>query len=227
MRSPNENIIPKAVIERIPLYLQYINDLVDNKKEVKVISSKTISTDLGLGEVQVRKDFNLISGTGKPKIGYSVIQLKEDLEKLIKKDCPINIVIIGAGKIGRAMVNYLSSEDVNFRVVGLFDNDPSKINENILNMKIKSVVDLESFLNEKEPEIAVLAVPSQEASKIAETLDRTKIKGILNFSSTKLKVNKNIYVKNVDIASLLIMLAVEINNNKKGEILKWKKVMKL
>ena len=201
MRSPNENIIPKAVIERIPLYLQYINDLVDNKKEVKVISSKTISTDLGLGEVQVRKDFNLISGTGKPKIGYSVIQLKEDLEKLIKKDCPINIVIIGAGKIGRAMVNYLSSEDVNFRVVGLFDNDPSKINENILNMKIKSVVDLESFLNEKEPEIA-------------------KIKGILKFSSTKLKVNKNIYVKNVDIASLLIMLAVEINNNKKGEILK-------
>ena len=91
--------IPKSVIERIPIYLNYLNKI----DEDGLISSTTIAQQLGLGEVQVRKDLNLISGKGKPKVGYQVSNLKSDLNKLIFDDKLINVVIIGAGKIGSAL----------------------------------------------------------------------------------------------------------------------------
>ena len=74
----NEKKIPKSVIERIPLYADYLNKLIKNN--IEMISSTTISQEIGLGEVQVRKDLNFISGKGKPKIGYNTIDLRNDVD---------------------------------------------------------------------------------------------------------------------------------------------------
>lgn len=214
----NNKIIPKAVIERVPLYLDYLDKLIDNDNEM--VSSKMISQDLGLGEVQVRKDLNIISGKGKPKIGYIASDLRNDLESLIRNEEKTNVVIIGAGKIGEALANYNGFKKYGFNIIAVFDNDLNKIGKKISDKAILSIDMLKDFCLENDVEIVMLAVPSKETKNVCDILKESRIKGILNFTKSKIDIQENICVRNVDMASLLIMLAVEINNNlnyNKGE----------
>lgn len=203
--------IPKSVVERIPLYLNYLNQLTN--KGTKMVSSKMMATDLNLGEVQVRKDLNLISGNGKPKIGYVTEELKADLESLVRNKAFTNIIVVGVGKIGEALVKYQGFKDQGFRVVGIFDNDSKKTGKEVGGIMIKPVTDIPSFCLEHDVEIGVLAVPSDSVKEVLQLIVNSGIKGILNFTNQKLDVDEKINVKNVDITSLLTMLAVEINNN--------------
>ncbi len=205
--------IPKHVIERIPLYLNYLEKL--DEKNVIMISSKTISDNLGLGEVQVRKDLNLVSGNGKPKIGYVLKDLKYDLEQLIRSEQYTNIIIIGAGNIGEALAKNFQYEKPQFRLLGIFDNDSQKINSSIINIKVKDISTLPYFCAHNRIDIAIICVPGNNAQAVCDIVVENNIKGILNFTNTYLNVNKNINVRNVDITSLLTMIAIEINN--KGE----------
>lgn len=207
MMNSNKNI-PKSVIERIPLYLNYLNYLV--KKQTEMISSTRLAMDLGLGEVQVRKDLNLIAGNGKPKIGYYVIDLKTKIERLISQYDTNDVIIIGAGKIGKALAMYDGFEENNFSIVGLFDSDPSLIGKSINNHPILSLDELKKFSHVK---IAILAVPAEVAQSICDQLVAVGIKGILNFTNQKLIVNDDIKIRNIDIAALLTILSIEINNN--------------
>ncbi len=203
--------IPRSVVERIPRYLNYLNHLVN--EDVKMVSSKMMATDLNLGEVQVRKDLNLISGNGKPKIGYVTMELKTDLERLVRTNEVTNIIIIGAGKIGEALVNYQGFKDQGFKVIGIFDNDKSKIDKTFGDLHVQSIDNIQKFCMENNVQIGVLAVSSDSAAEVCQLIANCGIKGILNFTNQKLDVDEKISVKNVDITSLLTMLAVEINNN--------------
>lgn len=211
-----KKIIPKAIIERVPLYLNYLDKLIE--KNVEMISSKTISVDLGLGEVQVRKDLNIISGNGKPKVGYKTIDLRKDLESLIRENEKTNVVIVGAGKIGEALANYTGFEKNGFNILAAFDKDENKIGKIISNKVVLSIDNLKEYCIKNSVEIIMLAVPSSEAQNVCDMIKESNVRGILNFTKKRLDVNENICVRNVDMASLLIMLAVEINNNlNKGE----------
>lgn len=211
-----KKFIPKVIIERVPLYLNYLDKLIE--KNVEMISSKTISVDLGLGEVQVRKDLNIISGNGKPKVGYKTIDLRKDLESLIRDNEKTNVVIVGAGKIGEALANYTGFEKNGFNILAAFDKDENKIGKIISNKAVLSINNLKEYCMKNSVEIIMLAVPSSEAQNVCNIIKESNVKGILNFTKKRLDVNEDICVRNVDMASLLIMLAVEINNNlNKGE----------
>ena len=208
----NEKKIPKSVIERIPLYADYLNKLIKNN--IGMISSTTISQEIGLGEVQVRKDLNFISGKGKPKIGYNTIDLRNDVEELIHSEKYTNVAIVGAGKIGEALANYSGFKESGFNILAIFDNDKSKIGKNISGKPVLSDEELNNYCTENNIEMIMLAVPSGEAQNICDNIKNDVVKGILNFTNKKLNVNENICIRNVDIASLLVMLAVEIRNKK-------------
>ncbi|MCI6716916.1 MAG: redox-sensing transcriptional repressor Rex [Bacilli bacterium] len=203
--------IPRSVVERIPLYLNYLNQLVN--LDVKMVSSKMMATDLNLGEVQVRKDLNLISGNGKPKIGYVTEELKTDLERLVRTDDVTNVIVVGAGKIGEALVKYQGFKDQGFKIIGIFDNDKNKIGKAFGDLQVQSIDNVQKFCMENNVKIGVLAVSSDSAKEVCQLIAGSGIKGILNFTNQKLDVDEKINVKNVDITSLLTMLAVEINNN--------------
>lgn len=211
-----QKFIPKAIIERVPLYLGYLDEAI--KKNVEMISSKTISVDLGLGEVQVRKDLNIISGNGRPKVGYKTIDLRKDLESLIRETEKTNVVIVGAGKIGEALANYSGFEKNGFNILAAFDKDESKIGKIIYNKSVLSINNLKEYCIKNSVEIIMLAVPSSEAQNVCDMVKGSHVKGILNFTKRRLEVENDVCVRNVDMASLLVMLAVEINNNlNKGE----------
>lgn len=207
----NEKKIPKSVIERIPLYADYLNKLIKNN--IEMISSTTISQEIGLGEVQVRKDLNLISGNGKPKVGYQISELKSDIEKIIHQNKFTNVIIIGAGKIGCALANFEGFKKDNFNLIGIFDNDLKKIGQNVSGLIVKNIDELSLFCKENQVSLAILSVPSFSVKDVSLKLEETNIKGVLNFSNAKVENNNRMCVKNVDIVSLLMMLAVEINNN--------------
>lgn len=205
-----EKKMPKSVIERIPLYLNYLEKI--NSQNIKVVSSKIIAEDLGLGEVQVRKDLNLISGNGKPKIGHQTDELIKDIEKLIFKEKKLNVIVIGAGKIGEALVRYKGFDQHGFNILGVFDNDTTKIDKKIDDIKINSINELQTFCNNNIIDIGIITVPSNFAQEVCDKLIENKVKGILNFTNQKLNTNNLVAVRNVDITSLLTMLAIEINN---------------
>lgn len=210
-----EKKMPKSVIERIPLYLTYLKKI--ESQNVKLVSSKSIAEELELGEIQVRKDLNLISGNGKPKLGHNTIELINDIEQLIFKNKQINVVIIGAGKIGEALAKYQGFEQNGFKVVAIFDNDINKIGKSIGDLRVSKIDDLNTWLSAYQADIGIITVPSNYAQEICDRLLECKIKGILNFTNQKLNTKNLAYVHNVDITSFLTMLAIEINNNFKGE----------
>lgn len=210
-----EKKIPKSVVERIPLYLTYLKKI--ESQNVKLVSSKSIAKELGLGEIQVRKDLNLISANGKPKIGHQTLELIHDIENLIFKHNCINVIIIGAGKIGEALVKYQGFETNGFKVLAIFDNDVKKIGKKIGDLTVSKIDDLKKWCETYLIDIGIITVPSDNAQEICEKLLECKIKGILNFTNQKLNTKKLAYVLNVDITSFLTMLAIEINNNLKGE----------
>lgn len=201
--------IPKAVIERIPLYLNCLDKL--NSDNTENTSSKQIADEIGLGEVQVRKDLNLISGNGKPKIGYKVVDLQSDLQKTIRNSEKTNFIIVGCGKIGEALANYKGFSKHDFALLGLFDNNISKIGKKILELEILSEEKLSEFCNHNHIDIGIIAVPCESAQKVCDDLVASGVKGILNFTNAKLNVKENISIRNVDIVSLLTMIAIEIN----------------
>ena len=178
-----------------------------------MISSRKVAMELGLGEVQVRKDLNLISGNGKPKVGYQISELKSDIEKIIHQNKFTNVIIIGAGKIGCALANFEGFKKDNFNLIGIFDNDLKKIGQNVSGLIVKNIDELSLFCKENQVSLAILSVPSFSVKDVSLKLEETNIKGVLNFSNAKVENNNRMCVKNVDIVSLLMMLAVEINNN--------------
>ena len=204
-----EKKISKSIIERIPLYYNYL----DSFKNDDMISSRNVAMELGLGEVQVRKDLNLISGNGKPKVGYQISELKSDIEKIIHQNKFTNVIIIGAGKIGCALANFEGFKKDNFNLIGIFDNDLKKIGQNVSGLIVKNIDELSLFCKENQVSLAILSVPSFSVKDVSLKLEETNIKGVLNFSNAKVENNNRMCVKNVDIVSLLMMLAVEINNN--------------
>lgn len=204
-----EKKISKSIIERIPLYYNYL----DSFKNDDMISSRKVAMELGLGEVQVRKDLNLISGNGKPKVGYQISELKSDIEKIIHQNKFTNVIIIGAGKIGCALANFEGFKKDNFNLIGIFDNDLKKIGQNVSGLIVKNIDELSLFCKENQVSLAILSVPSFSVKDVSLKLEETNIKGVLNFSNAKVENNNRMCVKNVDIVSLLMMLAVEINNS--------------
>ena len=178
-------MIPKATLGRIPLYIQYLKEL-PNDNDV-TISAPRIARGLSLGEVQVRKDLALISGRGKPKIGYERARLLKDLERHMGYESLTNAVLIGAGKLGRALLDYPGFEEFGIRILAGFD-----CNETAFQIsKSKSVLpikDIRAYCAEHDVKIGIITVGQGSAQEVCDLLVACGIKAIWNFAPCALTV---------------------------------------
>lgn len=110
-----ETEISRPALGRIPMYLRFLKGLPESMQN---ISSTVIAKELGLGEVQVRKDLGALCGSGKPKVGYQREELIGSLEKFMTGD-KVEAVIVGAGRLGKALLDYSGFEDLEFRFLPL------------------------------------------------------------------------------------------------------------
>jgi redox-sensing transcriptional repressor len=194
--------IPKATLGRIPLYIQYLRELPDDHQ---TISAPKIARGLSLGEVQVRKDLALISGRGKPKIGYDRSKLMKDLESHLGYDSLTNAVLVGAGKLGKALLEYDGFEDFGIRIIAGFDCD-EKASKITSSKPVFPIKDIEAFCAENGIKIGIITVGQAAAQEVCDKLIACGVSAIWNFTPSALVIPDNVFFKQENLALSLAYL---------------------
>ena len=194
-RNEVENVAQKisnSVLKRLPVYLSYLKSLPEDAPEN--ISATTLAAALNMGEVQVRKDLALVSDGGRPKIGYQRLGLVEDIEQFLGYDNTNDAVLIGAGKLGRALLGYSGFSEYGLNIVAAFDSDASVAGT----------------------DASGKPVPAAAAQGVCDLLIRNGIKAIWNFAPTHLDVPPQILVQNENMATSLAVLSKHLSAQMKG-----------
>lgn len=193
--------ISKATIERLPKYLRILTQ--KSQDGHKNISSTLIANELKLNPIQVRKDLAAIyKQDGKPGVGFDIKKLIDDIKEFLELDKSKNLLIVGAGRLGQALMNYTGFENEITNILAL-DIDKSKVD----NIKIFDTENLEKIVKDNGINVGVITVPKQAAQSMCDRLVKSGIKAIWNFAPTNLRVPDGVRIKNEDLsASLTILL---------------------
>ncbi len=208
-----EKDISQAVISRLPRYFRYLGELKDEGTER--VSSQELSDIMQVTASQIRQDLNNFGGFGQQGYGYNVEFLYEEIGKILGLHQKHNLIIIGAGNLGQALVNYVDFERRGFLFKGVFDVNPALYGKKIRGIEVQCMDHMGQFVRENNIDIAVLTVPKTEAAEIAERLISYGIKGIWNFAHVDLKVPEGIQVENVHLSDSLMKLSYNINRFQK------------
>ena len=196
--------VSRAALGRIPVYLKFIESL---PQDVETVSATTIAKALGFGEVQVRKDLGAICGSGKPRIGDTVSDLKASLECLIDSRNG-KTVIVGAGKLGRALLDYGGFSDYGLDILAAFDMDVSQ--NNASGKPILPIDGLHDFCKENNVSIGVITVPAKAAQEVCDKLCQSGIKAIMSFAPCKLTAPEGVAIQYENMALSLAHLKTQI-----------------
>lgn len=202
--------IPNAVLNRLPAYLHYVKFLYPPDQQT--VSSGAIAKALRLGEVQVRKDLAMVSGAGKPKIGYVKAELVAHLEDALAVSQVANAVIVGAGHLGKALLFCENFDEYGVKMIAAFDDDPVVVASD---EKIHDVSELSNFCLANDVEIGVIAVPERFAQSVCDKMVSCGICAIWNFAPVILAVPDDVVVKNENLASSVAVLAVTSNKKRR------------
>jgi redox-sensing transcriptional repressor len=205
-----DKTISQAVVSRLPRYYRYLGDLKDNG--IERISSQDLSKLMNVTASQIRQDFNNFGGFGQQGYGYNVEYLYNEIAKILGLNEKHNLIIVGAGNLGRALANYMNFERRGFIVQGIFDRDEELYGTQIRDIPVQPMENIEDFVKEHNIDIAVLTIPKEGAVKAADVLVKCKIKAIWNFAHVDLNVPDDIVVENVHLSDSLMKLSYGIAN---------------
>ena len=206
-RNVIEVYIPDATIKRISMYLRCLRVFKEYGKDV--VQSREIAEKCGFSSSLVRKDLSYFGEFGIRGKGYDVENLIKKIEDIIDLHEIKEIIVIGAGNLGRALVHHFEDNST-FNIVAVFDKDKRKIGKYIKDIEIKDIEYLSSFLTISKPLFVILAIPPGNVQDIVDILVKGGIKGILSFVVTPISVPKNVEVSFVEIASELEFLGYKI-----------------
>jgi redox-sensing transcriptional repressor len=202
--------ISQAVVSRLPRYYRYLGDLKDSG--IERVSSQDLSKLMNVTASQIRQDFNNFGGFGQQGYGYNVEYLYNEIAKILGLNEKHNLIIVGAGNLGRALANYMNFERRGFIVRGIFDRDENLYGTQIRDIPVQPMENIEGFVKDNNIDIAVLTIPKDGAVKTAEILVKCKIKAIWNFAHVDLKVPDDVVVENVHLSDSLMKLSYGIAN---------------
>jgi redox-sensing transcriptional repressor len=201
--------IPNPAVYRLSFYLRQLESF--RRGDRHTISSKQLGEALGYSDAQVRKDLAYFGQFGHPGIGYRVDDLIQQLKKILGTDKIWNVLLVGAGNLGRALLAYKGFVRKGFRMVAIFDTDATKVGRKIGELQIRSDQDIAAVVSELQIRVAMLAVPVEAAQGVADQLVGAGIKGILNFAPVALNVPADVVVQSVDLALQLEQLSFRMS----------------
>ena len=199
--------ISKAVLKRLPGYVTYLRSLPDTASAY--ISATALANALGMGEVQVRKDLAMVSDGGRPKVGYLRESLIEDIEQFLGYDNTTDAVLIGAGKLGQALLGYSGFDAYGLNILAAFDAKPVATTTDD-GKPIYHISQLESFCRTNKVLMGIITVPTAHAQEVCDLLIACGIKAVWNFAPTHLDVPENILVQNENMATSLAVLSMHL-----------------
>ncbi|MCM1122932.1 MAG: redox-sensing transcriptional repressor Rex [Eubacterium sp.] len=203
-----EKEISQAVISRLPRYFRYLGELKD--EGIERVSSQELSDIMGVTASQIRQDLNNFGGFGQQGYGYNVGYLYDEIGKILGLHKEHHLILIGAGHLGQALVNYMNFERRGFIFKGIFDSNTRLHGMQIRGIAVRPMREMEQFVGENDIDIAVLAIPKNSAVEVAEQLVSYGIKGIWNFAHVDLHVPKDIRVENVHLSDSLMKLSYNL-----------------
>lgn len=194
--------ISRATLGRIPVYLKYIED---RSESAAYISSTTIARELGLGEVQVRKDLSLLCGSGKPKVGYERKTLVKSLKAFLDAENG-GAVIVGAGKLGQALLDYRGFEIYGTKILAAFDNHPQQERFLHSGKPIYPLAALEEFCKQNDVRIGIIATPAEAGQEVLNRLIGCGIKKIWCLAPCRLHQPADVTIRYENLALSLAHL---------------------
>lgn len=203
----NDIKVSKAVLKRLPGYLAYLKTLPETAPAH--ISATSLANALGMGEVQVRKDLAIVSDGGRPKIGYLRESLIVDIEQFLGYDNTTDAVLIGAGKLGQALMAYIGFEAYGLNIQAAFDIAPP-MDKTEEGKPIYHISKLEQYCRIHKVLMGIITVPADNAQEVADMLIAGGVKAIWNFAPTHLDVPDGILVQNENMATSLAVLSVHL-----------------
>lgn len=204
--------IPLAVIKRLPIYHRYLSDL--HQKEVARISSSELAAKIGITASQLRQDLSWFGSFGQQGYGYRVDELLQEVSRILGLNQNIGMVLIGAGRLGRAIIHYANFKRRGFHTKAIFDNNPDIVGEIIDEIPVYNISELENYLKSHAIQIGVITTPASAAQEVADRLVRCGIKGIWNFAPVSLKVPNDVIVEHVHIGESLMVLSMKLQQRK-------------
>ena len=199
--------VSKAVLKRLPGYLSYLKTMQPGASPY--ISATALANALGMGEVQVRKDLAMVSDGGRPKIGYLREHLIDDLEQFLGYDNTTDAVLIGAGKLGQALLGYSGFDAYGLNILAAFDANPTA-DKTVDGKPIYPVSQLESFCKINKVLMGIITVPAQYAQAVCDQLIACGIKAIWTFAPIHLEVPDHILVQYENMATSLAVLSMHL-----------------
>jgi redox-sensing transcriptional repressor len=205
--------ISSAVIRRLPRYYRYLGELMESG--VQRISSKELSDKMKVTASQIRQDLNNFGGFGQQGYGYNVESLYEEIGKILGIDRTHNMVLVGAGNLGQAIVNYADFAKRGFVIKGVFDINPELEGRKIHGVEVMMLDGITDFIKNNNIEIAALTIPKQAAKEVGKTVADAGVKAIWNFAHTDLNLSDDVIVENVHLSESLMRLSYKIANKQK------------
>lgn len=202
--------IADSTIRRLSLYLRHLEEA--RELGLETISSDELARRGGTTSAQVRKDLSFFGSFGKRGLGYSVPELGDALRSIMGLERNWRVIIIGAGKIGAALANYRGFQQRGFQVVAAYDTNPDKIGRTLDGVPVRDFAALRADIAREKPEIAVLAVPGEDAQRVVDEVVAAGIKAIMSFAPAQLHVPPDVSLKTMNMAMELEGLSFALVN---------------
>lgn len=202
--------IPKAVFDRLPRYYRYLGDLMD--LGINRTSSYDLAERMSYSATLIRHDMSTLGDFGRLGYGYDVPYLHTKISEILGINRCHNIIVIGSGNLGHAIVNHSNFAQYGFVMKGMFDVDPRLIGMVIRGIEIQPLDRLETFIQEQDIQIAAVTIPKNKADNLVDRLVRAGIKGIWNFSHPEVNVPENVVVEDVHLSESLMKLLYQMNH---------------
>jgi redox-sensing transcriptional repressor len=209
VEQPRPEPVPNPAVRRLSLYLRQLEAF--KRKDRRTVSSKQLGESLGLTDAQVRKDFAYFGQFGHPGIGYRVDDLIAQVKRILGTDKTWNVMLIGAGNLGRALLAYRGFDQKGFRLVAVFDADATKVGKKYGGFAIQPLSELADTVVKQNIKLAMIAVPADHAQEVADQLVAAGVRGLLNFAPVSLTVPPDVALNAVDLAVQLEQLSFQVS----------------
>ena len=188
--------IPAVVVDRLPHYLRTLRLMLDDG--IEVVSSRELGEALGTTPAQIRKDLSYFGRFGKQGRGYDVSALLGDLIRILGLERSWPVVLVGVGRLGRAIISYPGLTPEGFHVRAAFDADPNIIGDSVNSVLIRPASEMENFVKNEGIDVAILATPGDVAQDVIDRLIANGVRGILNYAPVTPHVPSGITVRTID-----------------------------
>jgi redox-sensing transcriptional repressor len=202
--------VSDAVIHRLPRYYRYLDDLYN--RGVVRISSSSLGEKMDITASQIRQDLSCFGEFGQQGYGYNVAELRAEIGHILGVDVGHRLIIIGAGHLGHALLQNFDFAKVGFHVDSAFDLSPALVGTQIHDVTIRPMEELDAYVKQNHPDVAVLTVPQNVAQPLANRLIGLGIHGFWNFTNVELSTGEpGVFFEDIHFVDTLLTLSYRIS----------------